>query len=295
LSVAVLASLAAVGVAAGFLAGLVGIGGGVLMVPFLYFFYAHAAWSGVSVPAELHVTLAHATSLFIIVPTAVLGTISYARAGLVSWHAALPIAVASLIGAQLGVALALLAPGELLQLAFGTLLLFYGVQLARRRAPRRPAEAVPTAVGEADTSDGGSDARTGSVVALGAVGLLVGAVSALMGVGGGLVAVPLLIHVARIGIRRVAATSLAIVCFAAPAGAIAYIVRGWGETGLPPGSAGYVHVVAAVPMLLGSLVAVRLGTRVNQAVETETLRRIFAAALMVLGVRLVVASWRWLL
>jgi uncharacterized protein len=294
LSVAVLASLAAVGVAAGFLAGLVGIGGGVLMVPFLYFFYGHVSWSGVSVPAELHVTLAHATSLFIIVPTAVLGTVSYARAGLVSWRAALPIAVTSLIGAQFGVALALLAPGELLQLAFGTLLLFYGIQLARRRTPRQPGAAVPDVTGE-DGVGAGSNARSGSLVALGAVGLVVGAVSALMGVGGGLVAVPLLIHVARIGIRRVAATSLAIVCFAAPAGAIAYIVRGWGEAGLPPGSAGYVHAAAAVPMLLGSLVAVRLGTRVNQAMETDTLRRIFAAALMLLGVRLVAVSWRWLL
>ena len=67
MTAAALLALIVVGFAVGFLAGLVGIGGGVLIVPFLYFFYAHAAWSGVSIPPALHATVAHATSLFIII------------------------------------------------------------------------------------------------------------------------------------------------------------------------------------------------------------------------------------
>jgi uncharacterized protein len=80
-----LLSLAASGILIGFVSGLVGVGGGVLMVPLLYFFYAHPGWSGIILPGELHAVVAHATSLFVIVPTAILGTWSYHRANLVEW------------------------------------------------------------------------------------------------------------------------------------------------------------------------------------------------------------------
>src|SRR5215211_5537269 len=106
MTVAALVALAVVGVAVGFLAGLVGIGGGVFIVPFLYFFYSHATWSGVELAPALHATVAHATSLFIIVPTAAVGTATYARSQLVVWRAALPVAVFSVASAALGAVLA---------------------------------------------------------------------------------------------------------------------------------------------------------------------------------------------
>src|SRR5690606_7677606 len=120
----------------GFLAGLVGIGGGVLIVPFLYFFYAHAAWSGVSLPPSLHATVAHATSLFIIIPTAMAGTATYARNGLVAWRTALPVALFSMLLAAVAATLATRMPPQLLKVAFGTFLVFTGIQLLTRRASR---------------------------------------------------------------------------------------------------------------------------------------------------------------
>src|SRR5690606_37573777 len=96
MTAAAVVALAGAGFLVGLLAGLVGIGGGVLIVPFLYFFYAHPVWGGVTFDPALHATVAHATSLFIIIPTAIVGTITYSRAGLVSWRAVLPIAAFSL-------------------------------------------------------------------------------------------------------------------------------------------------------------------------------------------------------
>ncbi|MBR9989079.1 MAG: sulfite exporter TauE/SafE family protein [Gemmatimonadetes bacterium] len=272
MTAAALLALIIVGFAVGFLAGLVGIGGGVLIVPFLYFFYAHAAWSGVSIPPSLHVTVAHATSLFIIIPTAVAGTATYARNGLVAWRTALPVAAFSMLLAAAAAVLAARMPPELLKVAFGTFLIFTGIQLLTRRA-----------------SQVSGPPRT-HLVAAAATGALVGIFSALLGVGGGLVAIPMLMYIVRLDIRHIAATSLAIVAFAATAGTLAYMFTGADTAGLPPGSIGYVDVAAALPMLPGAVLAARWGARVNQRLDARRLRWIFAVLFAGVGATLVIRN-----
>jgi uncharacterized membrane protein YfcA len=215
----------------------------------------------------------HATSLFIIVPTAVVGTIAYARAGLVAWQVAVPIAIASVLAAAAGAHLALLLPPDVLKLAFGVFLLLTAAQLIGREPPGRR----------------GQPLRLGWPVIL-PTGLVVGLLSALLGVGGGIIAIPLFLHVVRLDIDRVAATSLAVVTIAASAGTLTYVLAGWTDSGAPAGSLGYVHATVALPILIGSLATVRLGTRVNQRVDRRTLRWIFAMVFLVLGGRLVVLS-----
>jgi uncharacterized protein len=270
MTIAALLALAVVGCAVGFLAGLVGIGGGVLIVPFLYFFYGHAGWSGVDLPQSLHATVAHATSLFIIVPTAVVGTLTYARAGLVAWRAVLPIAGFSMIAAAAGALVAARVPQETLRLGFGVFLVFTAANLI---APR-------------PQSSGGPLRLSMPLAAL--TGGLVGILSALLGVGGGLVAIPLLIYVVRLDVEQVAATSLAIVVLAATSGTLTYVLAGLGAENLPMGSIGYVHIAAALPMLPGAMLAARLGAKANQRMDPRHLRWTFAAMFLVLGVRLVI-------
>lgn len=262
-------ALFGVGLAVGFVSGLIGIGGGVLIVPFLYFFYAHPAWGGGLMEPSLVVVVAHATSLFIIVPTAIRGVWAYHRARLVAWRAVLPIALSSVAAAVAGARLALVLPESALKLGFGVLLVGSAVRMIRARGP---ASAARTAT---------------SLVRCVVAGLLVGLLSALLGVGGGIIAIPLLIHVVGIGFDRVAASSLAIVMFAAASGVTTYVASGWGMTGLPPGSLGYVHVLAAVPMLVGSTISVTLGVYVNRRIPGRGLRWIFAILLFVLGVQLI--------
>lgn len=272
MTVAALVALAVTGLAVGFTAGLIGVGGGVLIVPFLYFFYSHATWSGAVFPEALHTTVAHATSLFIIVPTAIVGTITYTRAGLVAWRAALPIAAFSTLAAAGGALLAIRVPGAFLKVGFGAFLLFTAVQLVRRPAPG-PAGPLRLAL---------------PVTAM--IGVLAGVLSALLGVGGGLVAIPLLLNVVRLNVERVAATSLAIVVVAATSGSLTYMFAGTGMADLPVGSIGFVHVAAALPMLPGAMLAVRWGARVNQQLDARTLKQLFALFFAVLGARLVITN-----
>jgi uncharacterized protein len=269
MTIAALLALAVVGCAVGFLAGLVGIGGGVLIVPFLYFFYGHAAWSGVDLVPSLHATVAHATSLFIIVPTAIVGTLTYARARLVAWRAVGPIALFSVVAAAAGALVAARVPQEALRLAFGAFLVFTAVNLIMPR-PKR----------------GAGPLRLG-LPAAAVTGILVGLFSALLGVGGGLVAIPLLLYVVRLNVEQVAATSLAIVVVAAASGTVTYVLAGLGAEQLPMGSLGYVHVAAALPMLPGAMLMARLGARANQRMDPRHLRWSFAALFAILGVRLV--------
>jgi uncharacterized protein len=269
MSLAVLLALFGVGLATGLVSGLIGIGGGVLMVPFLYFVYAHPGWSGAEVAPALHAVVAHATSLFIIVPTAIAGTWSYHTKGLVAWRAALPVALVSLVAAVIGARLAVALPAAALKLAFGVLLV---------------GSAVRMGMGGGEKADG---VLRLTPVKLVITGIAVGLLSAFLGVGGGLIAIPLLVHVLGLDLPRVAATSLAIVVFAATAGVVTYVAMGLGRPGLPAGSWGYVHIAAALPMLGGALLSVRAGTWANQRLPAPVLRWTFAIAFVLLGAQLI--------
>jgi uncharacterized protein len=270
--VEVIVALFAVGLVAGFMSGLVGVGGGVVIVPFLYFMYAHPELSGFHAAPAVQAAVAHATSLFIIVPTAVSATLSYERAKLVAWPAVGPIVLGSLAAAVAGVHIAVWFPAELLKAAFGAFLVATGAHMLRRKS-------VPPR----------DELRLALPITL-SVGVVVCLLSAVLGVGGGVIAIPLLLRLVGLNVERVAGTSIAIVAFTAVAAAVTYAWTGLGDPGLPRGSWGYVHVLAAVPILAGSLLSVRRGTSVNQRLSTHGLRRVFGILLLTLGVLLLVQN-----
>ncbi|HEX2191510.1 MAG TPA: sulfite exporter TauE/SafE family protein [Longimicrobiaceae bacterium] len=273
---AVLAALA-VGVAAGLLAGLIGIGGGVLIVPFLYFFYSHPGWFGHPVSPGSATVVAHATSLFAIVPTSIRGALTYHRSGLVVWRAVWPIGVASAVGATAAAGAATLLPSEALRVGFGALLVFSGIRLLRWR-------------------EGAGEGRPGheglrlSLPATAGIGLVIGAFSALLGVGGGVVAIPLLMHVVGLDVRQVAGTSMGIIVITSLAGVVAYGLTGARVEDLPPLSVGYVDVAVGTVICLGALLSVRSGARLNQRLRPRGLALLFGAFFVAMGLRMVIQN-----
>lgn len=263
-----------VGLAVGLLSGLVGIGGGVLIVPFLYFFYAHPELFGVAADPEVRTVVAHATSLFVIVPTALRGVLAYRRAGLVEWRAVWPIGLASTVVAVAAAQVATQLPPQALRTAFGGLLLYSAFQLVK---------------GGKEDPHAGHGFRLSLPMTLGA-GAVGGAFSALLGVGGGIVMVPILLHGVGIDVRRVAATSMGIVSLTSLAGVAAYVVGGVGAAGRPPWSLGYVDPVVGTVMFLGALLSVAWGAAMNQRMEPRTLSLLFSGLFAVVGLQLVLEN-----
>ncbi|HSU15289.1 sulfite exporter TauE/SafE family protein [Longimicrobium sp.] len=278
---AALAAAFGVGLLTGLLSGLVGIGGGVLMVPFLYLFYAHAAWAGVRLTPEVATLAAHATSLFVILPTSVLGAWAFGRTGLVVWRAAVPIGVAAALAAVAAAQVADQLDPRWLRLSFGMLLLVSGWRLYRTPGP---------AVEGADAPE--RPVHLSLPVTTG-VGATMGVFSALLGVGGGVVGVPLLIHVVRLELKRVAATSLAIVTATSLGGVAAYMVDGPASPVRPGWSVGYVDFGVGLALVAGTLLSVRWGTTLNRRLNPRTLAVVFALLFAVSGARLVMGNLPW--
>jgi uncharacterized membrane protein YfcA len=266
------------GGAVGLVSGLVGVGGGIIMVPLLYFLFGQPDWSGIVIPPELQAVVAHATSLFVIVPTAVAGIVAYQRSRLVEWRAALPMAATAVLAAMAGVQIAIRLPPETLKAGFGAFLVASGLNLLR--SSRRPGSDT----GDADRGRGMSIAILG--------GVLIGLVTSLLGVGGGIVAIPLLIYLVRLEVKKVAATSLGIVVFSALVAASTYVVAGWGHPELPEGSAGYVFLPAGLALMPGAVITARFGVRLNQKMNARGLKILFGLVFLLIGLRLFLGNIR---
>jgi len=265
----------AVGLLAGAVSGLVGIGGGAVMVPFLYFFLGHPELSGAQIPATQQAVVAHATSLLVIVPVSLRGAWLYHRAGLVEWRAVWRMGLASVVTASLGARAAVAMPAPLLKMAFGIFLMVIAIRLF---IGKRQSE------GEGDGAEG--QMHTGRALAGGAA---VGFFSALLGVGGGLVAIPVLIYGLHVPIRKVTGTSLALITFTALVGVAAYAVSGWA---IPDGAGvlTYFQLPAALALAVGALLAVPLGTGLQMRMPTHALRKMFAVVFFLLGTRIIVVN-----
>lgn len=267
------------GVVVGVLSGLVGIGGGAAMVPFLYVLFAFPSVSGVAVAPQHEAVVAHATSLLVIIPTALSGLRTYQKSRLVDWSVVLPMAGGAVLAAVAGALVAERLPPQLLKAGFGVFLMVTGARLLKKGRPR-----------EEEGGRGGGGRRPVGAVASALCGVAVGLLSALMGVGGGLVAIPLLIYVVGLELHRVAATSIGLVVFAAGSGTLTYLVAGWGTPGLPAGTLGYVFAPVALALAPGAVVGARWGAQLNQKLDAGVLKVVFAILFLAMGVRLVAGN-----
>lgn len=253
----------ALGAVAGVLAGLLGIGGGLVLVAALVWLLPSQG-----VPPEQAVHVALATALASIVMTGLSSARAHHRRGSVLWPTAAWLVPGMLLGGWLGSVLATGLEGALLRTFIAVYCCAAALQLALDWPRARPERADPP-TGPAWSAAGG----------------FIGALSALVGIGGGSMTVPLLVWR---GVRPVRAVGTSSACGVAIAlaSAAGYAAHGPAGGGLPPGSWGYVFVPAAVAIALASVLTAPLGTRIAHRISGLALRRVFAGFLLLVGASL---------
>jgi uncharacterized membrane protein YfcA len=246
---------------AGVLAGLLGIGGGIIIVPVLAQVFIH---QDVSPAVLMHVAIG--TSLATIVVTSVSSIRAHQQRGAIEWQVVKRITPGIIAGGLLGAAVATLLSGPTLRVVFAIFLLIVAVRMLQGGA-------VPA-----------HRKLPGTAGMLGAGGLI-GTVSTLMGVGGGTMSVPFLTW-CNVTVRHAVATSAAIGLPIALTGAASYAVTGWGQADLPPWSIGYINLPALVGIVVASIVAAPLGAALAHRIDPTLLKRLFAVFLAIMGFRL---------
>jgi len=250
-----------VGALAGFLAGLFGVGGGVVIVPMLVLVFGR---QGVGESHLMHLALG--TSLASIVFTSISSFSAHHRRGAVVWDAVRRIAPGILAGTFAGAFIAARLRTGPLRVFFVAFLALVIWQLLSDRRPE-PARDLPGPAG------------------MTAAGAGIGVVSSLVGIGGGSLSVPFLIW-CNIPPHRAVGTSAAIGFPIAVAGAVGYLANGWAVPGLPPYSAGYVSLPALAGIAVASVLTAPLGARLAHALPVRGLKRAFALFLIVMAARM---------
>jgi len=255
------AAYGGLGLVVGFVAGLLGVGGGLIIVPVLIMLL-HA--NGLA--AGMEPQLALGTSLASILFTSLSSVRAHHRHGAVEWPLVRRITPGIVLGTLVGAVLAAQMPATVLKLIFVAFLFYAAIQmwLDFRPAPHR-----------------GLPGRAGTTLA----GAWIGAVSSWVGIGGGTLSVPFMLwH--NVPLHRAIATAAAMGFPIAIAGALGYVAGGWDTSGLPAGSAGFVYLPALAGIVAGSVLTAPLGARTAHRLPVRPLKRIFALLLMALALRM---------
>jgi uncharacterized membrane protein YfcA len=251
--------LAALGLVSGFLAGLLGIGGGMLMVPFIT-----AILGKQGLPAELSVKMAIATSMATIMFTSISSVRAHHKRGAVRWDIVQRLAPGIVLGALVAsMGVFALLKGTALAIFFGLFVGFSATQMFLDRKPA-PSRQMPGTAGQL------------------AAGSAIGFLSGLVGAGGGFISVPFMAW-CNIAIHNAVATSAALGFPIALANVVGYVVSGQSAQGLPAGSFGYVWLPALAVIAVFSVLTAPLGARAAHQLPVKKLKRVFASLLYVLA------------
>lgn len=250
-----------IGAGVGILAGLLGVGGGLVIVPILVFIFNYQ-----KVPPEIIMHLALGTSMASIIFTSVSSFMAHHKRGAVQWDIVRRIVIGILTGTFLGSCFASVMSTNFLKIFFVVFLYFISIQLLFNKKPRAARE-LPGLFGMFCT------------------GNIIGFLSSLVGIGGGAISVPFMIW-CNVVVHNAIGTSAAIGLPIAIAGTIGYIFNGWGVIGLPDYSVGYIYLPALFGIAVTSVITAPLGVKLAHSLPVSKLKRIFALLLIIVGTRM---------
>lgn len=255
-------ALLATGTIAGVLAGLLGVGGGIVIVPVLFLLFPLL---GVDDSVRMH--LAVGTSLATIIPTSIMSARAHHRRGGVDFQLLKSWGPAILIGVVVGGYVGGMVKGEVLTLVFAVVAILVAANMTLRKEGMILTESLP-------------DQPVRSLL-----GMVVGMFSVVMGIGGGTLSVPLL-TACNYPIRRAVGTASAIGLIIAVPGSITFILSGLGQPGLPPGSLGYANLIGFALIVPATMAFAPVGAKIAHTINPAHLRKAFAFFLLLTSLRM---------
>ncbi|MCR8546206.1 sulfite exporter TauE/SafE family protein [Salipiger sp. P9] len=262
LTLELLAFLIVIGGVAGVLAGLLGVGGGIVLVPAFFFTFQMMGYDG---PQMMQVCLA--TSLATIIVTSLRSVISHNRKGAVDWGILRGWAPGIVLGAIVGVLTASALRSATLQMIFGVLALVIGAYMALGKNSWRIADEMPS---------GGKQYFYSPVV---------GFLSVLMGIGGGSFGVPLMsLH--NVPIHRAVATAAGFGVLIAVPSAVGFLLLTIEPGSRPPLTLGAVNVPGFLVVIAMTLLTAPLGVKLAHAMNPAPLKRLFGAFLILVALNM---------
>lgn len=260
--------LASLGCLAGFLAGLLGIGGGTVLVP--GFFYIFGAL-GYDSPYLMHVAVA--TGLSVIIATGSSATFAHYKRGSVDRSAFMVLAPALVVGVMIGTVVSEYISSLHLQVFFAVALFLMGARMLRGAKPsevHKRFEKSPLMFG---------------------AGGVIGVISTLMGIGGAAMNVPLMVT-NGVKMQRAVGTAAALGLVVALPGAIGYMVVGSGiEANLPPFSIGFVNAIGWIAVIPFTIFCAPFGVAAAHKLNPKSLRKLFAVFMMLLALNMAAEVW----
>jgi uncharacterized membrane protein YfcA len=251
----------ALGVLVGFLAGLLGIGGGMTMVPILAIMFPAQGF-----PFETKMQVILATSMATIMFTSISSVRAHNARGAVHWKALWAMAPGILVGSLIGTRIVAMLSTVFLAVFFTCFLFYTGTQMLLNFKPKA-SRTLPGTAG------------------LFAAGMVVGFLSAMVGAGGGFFSVPFLSW-CNVPVHTAIGTSAALGFPIALFTTIGNVMNGWNVPNVPQPSLGYIYLPALVGISITSVLVAPYGARLSHKLPVATLKRIFAVLLYVLGLRM---------
>jgi len=268
MDISILLILIAVGCLMGFAAGFFGVGGGIVLVPLLLLVYTH-----IGVEASITSHVAFGTSLFVSTFTSLSSSYRHFKNQNIIFQAVFILAVTSVVTALIGSWIADQLSSVSLRRIFSLVIFFAGLRLAFQKNEK-----------------GNERVAKLSKPGLAGIGTFTGFVSSLAGVGGGVFSIPMMYQFLNFPIKKAIGTSSTVIVFTTFFASAGYMINGWGRPDLPSYAIGYVHMGAAVPVMLTAVLFSQFGAMVTHKTEVNRLRRIFGGFLVAVGVYIFLTS-----
>ncbi len=244
---------------------MLGVGGAFITVPITYWVIVD-----MGIPADTAIKTAFGTNLLVILATVISGALGHNKRGAVRWRVALALGLCGSIGALVGATLAVHLPGEVLRVGFGGLVLAVALWMGLDTTLHL-------------TKERGEQKESLFLLAL--CGFPIGMITGLTSIGGGILAVPLLVLAFGFSTHLAVGTSTAMIIFTSLGGVIGYMVNGVGISALPY-SVGYVNLPIWLCLAATSVPMAQLGAKVAHALPAKQLRYAFIAIMVYVGLKM---------